>query len=745
MTKRRPPLCAFVAYLLLGIMTSAAMLSPSPVNAQTSQPSKAEAKKAKAGPKKPRGSAKKKAAASQPASAERTLPHIAYVFPAGGQRGTTVEIAMGGQGFVDVESIRISGDGVEASVAKTVDDKKLNLSVTIADDASPGERDLRIVTPGGASNRVRFIVSQVPETNEVEPNSQKTRAQLLPSLPVVINGQIFGGDIDCYRFPAKAGQVLVLRVEARALLPFIADAVPGWMQAVLTLYDSSGRQLAYVDDFRLDPDPVLIFTVPRDGEYLAEIKDSLFRGRDDFVYRLSIGELPFITYAYPLGARCGTTTQTELQGANLPDQVVSVDLSSDCPPRRPMSVAAGGLTSNVWPLATGQLEEVSESEPNDSLTGADKAKVPVTVNGRVDHPGDQDIFVFRAPAGQEFVIDVYARRLASPLDSAIVILNSKGAVLARNDDTVDPAEPMITHHADSRLVWKCPATGDYAVRVSDTQGKGGKEFAYRLTIAPPRPDFAVRILPDNPRIAPGDTAVLTAEAVRKDGFDGEVRLSVTGLSDDWSVSAATIPPRETQVRFTLTAPADAVPGLMSPTIKGAASIADNEVVREAWPAEEVMQAFGYQHRLATREFLLAVVEGGFFTLSVELPSGGVVEIPQLGETTVVLKASRVEGGHGPIRLAADGPPKGVTAKAVMIPVGQEEATMTLAALPAASIGMAQNLIITGTMKVGKGSVTRVAPAIPIKIVTGATTTSLEEPASSTTLPSTMPGPEKETK
>jgi hypothetical protein len=741
----RSAISALAVCLLLGVLTGVARLDPSRVGAQTFQPAKDSVRKPSGGSLQPKNPGKNKVAASGPSSDERAAPHIAYVFPAGGQRGTTVEVTAGGQGLLDVASIRISGEGVEATVAKTIDDKKLSLSVTIADDAPLGERDLRIVTPGGASNRVRFIVGQLPEVNEVEPNSRMTQAQRLPSLPVMVNAQILGGDIDYYRFPAKAGQVLVLHVQARALLPFIADAVPGWLQPTLTLYDSGGRQLVYADDFRFDPDPLLFFTVPKDGEYIAEVKDALFRGRDDFVYRLSIGELPFITHLYPLGARCGTTTQIELHGANLPEPVVSLDLSNDCPLRRAISVTANDLTSNVLLLATGELEEVAESEPNDTQAQADKVKVPVTINGRIDRPGDCDFFTFRGQAGQELIIDVCARRLGSPLDSVISVLNPKGAVIARNDDTVDPAEPMVTHHADSRLVWKCPAAGEFAVRIVDMQGKGGGEYGYRLTIAPPRPDFAVRILPDNPRIAPGDTAVLTAEIIRNDGFDGEVHLSDAGLPNGWLLRAATIPSKETQVRFSLTAPAGAESGLMSPTILGTATIADREVVREAWPAEQVMQAFGYQHRLATREFLLAVVEGGFFVLSVDLSADDVVEVPQNGEATVVVKAVRAEGADGAIRLAADGAPRGVAVKSVMILANQSEATITLTATPTSLSGMTQNLIVVGTMKAGKGTVVRYAPAIPIRIVPGPPTTIAEEPASTTTRPSTMPNSQKDTK
>ena len=34
-----------------------------------------------------------------------------------------------------------------------------------------------------------------------------------------------------------------------------------------------------MDDFHLGPDPVLIYKVPKDGEYVLEVRDMLYRGR----------------------------------------------------------------------------------------------------------------------------------------------------------------------------------------------------------------------------------------------------------------------------------------------------------------------------------------------------------------------------------------------------------------------------------------------------------------------------------
>ena len=45
-------------------------------------------------------------------------------------------------------------------------------------------------------------------------------------------------------FPGQQGQRLVISAKARDLVPYVADGVPGWFQAVLRLYDAGGKELA---------------------------------------------------------------------------------------------------------------------------------------------------------------------------------------------------------------------------------------------------------------------------------------------------------------------------------------------------------------------------------------------------------------------------------------------------------------------------------------------------------------------
>jgi hypothetical protein len=211
----------------------------------------------------------------------------------------------------------------------------VRLQIALTPDAALGERELRLVTPNGLTNPVIFCIGQLPEVSRppakgagVLPGAQAGRGGgQLPSLapeppmeialPVLVNGQIAPGGVDRFRFQAARGQRLVVAAKARELLPYISDAVPGWFQATLGLTDSHGREVKYADHFLFHPDPVIYYEVPEDGAYVLEIHDSIYRGREDFVYRIEVGELPFVTGIFPLGGRGGTRIAVEVKGWNL--------------------------------------------------------------------------------------------------------------------------------------------------------------------------------------------------------------------------------------------------------------------------------------------------------------------------------------------------------------------------------------------------------------------------------------------
>ena len=126
-----------------------------------------------------------------------------------------------------------------------------------------------------------------------------------------------------------------------------------------------------------------------------------------------------------------------------------------------------------------------------------RAGLPVVVNGRISRSGDKDIYRLDARAGDRIVAEVRARRLGSPLDSSLTLTDRKGSILRTNDDCEDRGAGLETHHADSYLDYQVLTNGEYFLQIADTQSKGGDDYAYRLRISQPRPDFALRVVPSS--------------------------------------------------------------------------------------------------------------------------------------------------------------------------------------------------------------------------------------------------------
>jgi len=570
----------------------------------------------------------------------------------------------------------------------------VTLEVTISPTAALGKRELRVATPQGLSNPLVFCVDQLPEFTEKEslniiqpPNQQninqvrvsQAATDMSITLPAIVNGRIkpglaqpqgsnrsgqpyMPGEADRYRFQARQGQHLVIAASARELIPYLADAVPGWFQAVLTLYDSSGKEVAYDDDYRFHPDPVIHYLVPQDGEYAIEIKDALYRGREDFVYRIAIGELPFITGIFPLGGAAGAKTKVELTGWNLPSNRMTMTGKDKKPGIYPVAAHGQKLLSNSVPFLVDTLPESFEKEPNNTQATAQKVKLPIILNGRIDRPGDWDVFSFNGRAGQSIVAEVYARRLDSPLDSVLKLTDRAGKQLAFNDDFEDKGAGLETHHADSRIMTTLPANGTYYLYIGDAQQKGGPEYAYRLRISEPRPDFDLRVSPSEINAAGGMTVPLTVTALRKDGFSGEIALSLKDPPRGFNLNGAVVPAGADEVRLTLTVPPQPQREPLSLNLEGRALVQGREVTRPAVPAENMMQAFFYWH-LVPESDLKVTLRRGMFRTPVRVSSSQPVRISSGG--TIRLRAQVPLPPNSPIQkvqFELSDPPAGIELK-----------------------------------------------------------------------------------
>ncbi len=241
--------------------------------------------------------------------------------------------------------------------------------------------------------------------------------------------------------------------------------------------------------------------------------------------------------------------------------------------------------------------------------------------------GDWDIFSFNAHARDQIVAEVYARRLDSPLDSVLKLTDANGKQLAYNDDHEDKGAGLYTHFADSYLTATLPADGTYYLHIGDAQQPGGPEYAYRLRLSPPRPDFDLRIVPSAINVAAGGTARLTVYALRKDGFSGEIVLALKDAPKGYALKGDRVPAGQDKVEVTLTVPPTPPAEPLNLIVEGRATAGGQQLVRQAVPAEDMMQAFAYRHLVTMKDLKVAVIKRGGVPASAKALGTPPVKVP----------------------------------------------------------------------------------------------------------------------
>ncbi|MCF7955023.1 MAG: hypothetical protein K9M75_04410 [Phycisphaerae bacterium] len=586
----------------------------------------------------------------------------------------------------------------------------VSIEVAIDADAKPGNRELRIQTATGLSDPIVFQVGCFPEKYEVEPNNRIAyepipKMQELPrpkavELPVVLNGQIMPGDVDHFRFRAEKGQKLVIEAHARSLIPYLADAVPGWFQATVALYRASGTEVAFADDYQFNPDPVMFYEIGITGEYELEIRDSIYRGREDFVYRIVVGQQPFITGMFPLGGKTGSETIADIDGWNITNKKLKLDTTADNNAIHHAAVEEKGCLSNSMAYAVGTYDECTESGSNDNIFHAQRITLPTVVNGRIEKPGDADVFRFSGKAGNEIVAEVYARRLNSPLDSLVSLTDERGVAVKWNDDYVvkeshlyKDVTGLVTHHADSYLIAKLPKDGAYYVHLSDSQRHGGKSYGYRLRVCERQGDFALRVTPSSVSMPAGGTMPLRIHVLREDGFDGEVKLQLKDAPAGFTIAGGTIPAGSNMVDITLTAPFNTDEPMYALDFQGSAVIGGQTVTRPAMPAEDLMQAFLYRHLVPSQEFLVSVAKKGGRFPAVKIVGRETVLLTAGGSTEVVLRTiGKKSWMFKDVKLALYQGPEGISVSDVKTQ-GREMSFVIKAEKDALAKGFQGNLIL----------------------------------------------------
>lgn len=345
---------------------------------------------------------------SQPLPARPHPPKLNKLTPDSGQRGQTVRVTVEGQNLdAATEVTSTLKDAKMAIHADGRTAKSFQFDVTLPVGTPAGNYAVTVRSPAGPSNAASFAVDLFPAVAEQEPNDSPSTGQKI-ALPVSIAGTIGkAGDVDYYRFEAAAGQEIGVQA---------IPADPAKLEPILALTDVNGNLVAESGT------GLLGYRCEKAGTYALGIRDRDYRG-GELAYRLHLGDIPIVTGVFPLGLQRGTEAEIKLDGVHLgASRFVKLKAPADAAPGTRLPLGSTALGSPG--VMVGEFPELRSS-------GASALAVPGTGNGTITRAGQPDTWRFPARKGQRLIVEVNARRLGSPLDSTIDILDAQGKPVQR--------------------------------------------------------------------------------------------------------------------------------------------------------------------------------------------------------------------------------------------------------------------------------------------------------------------------
>jgi hypothetical protein len=665
-------------------------------------------------------------------------PVAAYIFPAGGQRGTTVAVRVGGLNLNSKASFEILGAGVQAPAevcrmetlwlegpllplpdSQQAEDYPKDYAARIAIDpgAALGPRAWRLWTAQGASGSLPFVVGDLPEIVEQESDASDAPPQPV-TLPVTINGRIFPReDVDRWSFRLSAGTVLNASVDALRL----GSPLDPWVEAL----DDRGIRCAESAP-AADCDARLVFAAPRDGTYTIKIHDVNVKGGQAYTYRLTLATGPSIVAVFPLGGRRGTTVAFARDGVGLARPDCPIVLPTEGAGAGPLTVRLPFPDGGFAPLEIDDLPELLEAEPNDALPQAARLVAPAVANGRIQDAGDVDTWMVPMEQGQSYRIELRARRLGSRLDALLGVLDSTGKERARSETA-----PGLL--GDPGLTFRAPDTGVHFIQVRDRfRSRSGMTLGYRLVVQPaPADDFRLFLASDTLSVPRGGTAKLKVDVERQGAFAGPITLTALGLPPGVSVSGTSVGPGARSVELTFKAESSAPIRSLPLAIRGRAEIGGTAL-----------------ERTAIRAPAPGLPEIDSVRLAVALPTpfqiGGPVDYNWWPRGSVRHRRYRIvrNGFAGPINVQlADRQARhlqGITGPVITVPEGVEEFDFAVTFPPWMELGRTSRTVVaaSGVVREPDGSEHEVSFSSPraetqIVAVVGPGRLGLEVPRTST--------------
>ncbi|MBA4191742.1 MAG: hypothetical protein C0467_27495 [Planctomycetaceae bacterium] len=498
--------------------------------------------------------------------------------------------------------------------------------VTIAADVPPGTYDLRVIGKYGVSNPRAFVVGNINEVSEKEPNNDVPEAQRV-ELGTTVNGVLTAAtDVDYTVFAGKKGQ--------RVVVSCLASSIDARATPMIEVFDTTGRKLAVNRNYR-DSDAVADVILPEDGDYYVRLFQFAYQGGGpDYVYRLTISTGPWIDAVFPPIVEPGKPSQVTLYGRNLPNSQPADGFTVDGRPLEKLTVT---VTPPADPNATTQLNfhgriapvtalqdgfEYTFKGPNGTSNpvpiyfareklaikknaggstpaNAEALPVPCELAGFIARRGESDWYSFDAKKGEQLYVEVASERIGMEADFYFSVRDGKDPkrdLSGEQDDDPDSLHPFgfFTRTSDpAPYKFTAPEDGKYLILVGCREASvlTGPRSNYRLRVSPAKPDFRAVAMPYSRHYQTagnawqGGTQAYDVFLHRIDGYTGAVAVTAEGLPAGVTAKPLTIGPGARWGTLVLNAAPTAAAFVGPITLKATGPAADGKpLVRAVRPA-----------------------------------------------------------------------------------------------------------------------------------------------------------------
>lgn len=491
------------------------------------------------------------------------LPRLLTVMPMGGQAGTSVEVTITGENTEDISELTFSTPKI---TAKPVTGATNKFTVSIAADAPVDVYDARVMSRLGVSSVRAFSVNKLPEVVRTKANNTVETAMALP-VGTICNATMTKRAVDFYSFQGVKDKAVAIDCAA--------VGIDSRLTPVVILADSKGA------DLKVNRTGGIIdFTPPADGTYIIKVSDLTYQGGERHFYRLALQNSP---------------AQPQPQTAT--------------------------VSSMSWPpVGLSATAAAKEVEPNNKES--QKITLPCDIAGAFYPAADVDTFEFTAKKGETWWVEVASERLGLNTDPFVLVQQVKDGKFTDVAELYDIAPPMKTtsngysydgppYDAGSPDVmgkFEVKEDGTYRLQVRDLFGgtRTDPNNVYRLIVRQSTPDFSLAAWAIHMTLRNGDRASLSKPMAlragdsrafevavqRRDGFDGEIDITMENLPPGVSAAGLKIGKGKPYGHLILTASSDAKRGFSLAKIVGKATINGAVVSRPVrvasmeWPVKD---------------------------------------------------------------------------------------------------------------------------------------------------------------